>query len=747
MGHHSEPDKSPSQNEYGNFFIMKASVNDMWQFFNPMNRNWEFLRVRKLPGKSSHSVILRNGWVVRTLRKGRPPFYYHVKECALKNLNPSLASSLAYKNTAGLRVLELSRTPEGLVIDMNSIFLPQQSYSDLIRLGELRNILEENTLLIPYHNLGKVSSILNSLGINIVIHDESLPIESDEKSDTVASKISKLLTLLYSRYLKKESEIEYLQVALLTRDFSRIIHSDVKSELETIYDNTERSKENSVIAKFLSNNVVSFFDWKDLNDLSVNSTIEGTILQTVSKEYIGKWHTNYYKIIVPELESVLYLQTTISPTKYGIGKIHPLAVRLNKIALDKWRIYSYLGKLKNTGTNENVRFSNSEKAFIDSSFNSILGIPSIERILRKMCFLDSFKLDLEEWKGAYDLTRYFIAYVKVKETIEMSSKTPCTIVEDFFGNTFKLEWDFETYEHYKEDIHSIQTGGYISILLENKLNNMWNEAENIDFETVYGLSFRFVRKDEFILANVFAMIKYLGLVPVKEISDLVESTYLGTKTSTVLKYLEEKDLIVVRNDVAHYLYQCLTREQLISLLEVAEQPDKHLDQSCLTQRWYILWSLMRENVSSIHPLIYSESIYEMKSTTLTKSENYQKILDFCNEVKEFQKTRADKRYKERTNYLINLKRDGQIQFYDTLVGNGSEEKYANHCAFMLKMFGQATVKARGRWIGKAHNIVKYVTRRFSYMEPSVKRVDKTSLSPEGKKVKEAEFQIEIFKLS
>lgn len=73
--------------------------------------------------------------------------------------------------------------------------------------------------------------------------------------------------------------------------------------------------------------VISFFDWKDLQDLGTNPTITGLILGT-SKEFNSKWTNNYYKIIIPELESVLHLQTTISPSKSGIGEIHPLAFRL-----------------------------------------------------------------------------------------------------------------------------------------------------------------------------------------------------------------------------------------------------------------------------------------------------------------------------------------------------------------------------------------------------------------------------------
>lgn len=190
-----------------------------------------------------------------------------------------------------------------------------------------------------------------------------------------------------------------------------------------------------------------------------------------------------------------------------------------------------MGKLKNTGTSKEVRLEESERNFIDSCFSSILGIPSIQMMLRELCYLDSFKLDLEEWRGSYDLTCYFLVYVKVIEGIDSAARTPCLLVEDFFHNKFLISWDFDTYTHFKGDIRSIQAGGYISILLENKLSNIENAADKIDFETVYGLSYRFAKKEDFITESTLAIIKYFGSIELVELENLCTTLYKSLRWS------------------------------------------------------------------------------------------------------------------------------------------------------------------------------------------------------------------------
>src|SRR5688572_11750990 len=108
-----------------NYFSHKASENDMWQFFHPVNRRWNFLRVRKITTPfPTYFLILRNGWVVRKIQSGRPPFYFAVLENKIKAIKQQEVSSLAYEKVLGSRELHIAKTADGFGIDLNSIYLP-----------------------------------------------------------------------------------------------------------------------------------------------------------------------------------------------------------------------------------------------------------------------------------------------------------------------------------------------------------------------------------------------------------------------------------------------------------------------------------------------------------------------------------------------------------------------------------------------------------------------------------------------
>lgn len=175
----------------------------MWQFFNPVHRNWEFLRILKQSTEpASYIVILRNNWVIGKVLKGRPAFYYEVMDNRIKNIRPEVAYTLAYKYATGIRELEVSVSLESIKIDLNAIHLPNAEYKKLIELGELIQMPENNYLLIPTSEVRDVYELLEPLGI-IVKAQGTKPLPASSSKRDLKSKLSDVLTLLYSKYLKK----------------------------------------------------------------------------------------------------------------------------------------------------------------------------------------------------------------------------------------------------------------------------------------------------------------------------------------------------------------------------------------------------------------------------------------------------------------------------------------------------------------------------------------------------------------
>jgi len=738
--------KTPAATEFlpsfGSFFIYGAARNDMWQFFNPKKRIWEFLKIQKdKSGSYPNSVILRNGWIIKKLEKRRSSFYYLVKDNKIMHINYTQAAK-ELKNYLNEEI-EVTGYRENnfLKMDLNDVYFPIDEYKKIMDIDGIV-VFEHRLMYVPIEHLTQFQSILKEIGIGLVISDESKEEIHLTEDISITGKISELLTLLYSKYLKKESEIEELTISLLSRKIDTIADPEVRKNLEFMTrDNL--SEEERLLADFLTKTVVTYFDWKVLSRFNIDSSLDGLVLGTTPKDFQGNWTWNYLKIILPNFESVIHLQTTISPSKKGTGKMHPLSARLNKIEMKKWRLYPYLGKLKNTGTKEEISFEDGNFHYKDLCFRTISGIPTIEKVLSKMCFVDSFSLDLEEWKGLNNLSRYFLAYVRVIEPLDFSAKTPCMIVEDFFGNRFRISWDFNTYLHYAQDIHSIERNGFISIIVKNLLESGYLEKEEIDFKTVFGLSFRFVNKSEFISRNILALIKYVGYTNIKLLISFI-SSFSGPDTDNMISELEKKHQIHIRGNICYYSYNILNIDQFSYLIDMMENPESIPPKEFFNERWYVLWSLMRENLPIIHPLSYSTNM-KNASDISDKISNMEAILGFIGKTKEIHKHHMQERAERRTNYLINTRKP-DIQFQDTLVGKKDESAYIDHAKYMFRQFGQASIKARGKWIPKAHYIAKYLSRLFSYMEPSITRSDKTEKDPSGRNVREVEFYVEAFKI-
>lgn len=162
------------------------------------------------------------------------------------------------------------------------------------------------------------------------------------------------------------------------------------------------------------------------------------------------------------------------------------------------------------------------------------------------------------------------------------------------------------------------------------------------------------------------------------------------------------------------------------------------------ERWYVLWSLMRENLSLIHPLSYSIPV-NLKDKLHDNLKNIDVIFDFVASTKKYHKQQIINRNKSRTNFILNVSTDSK-NFQETLVGKKDKEIYINHSRNIFRKFGQSCVKSRGRWVPKAHYVANFVSRQFAFMEPRVKRIDRIIVDKTGRSVKEVEFYIEAYKI-
>lgn len=608
------------------YFKYVIQESESWQYFNPKHRNWEFLKLAKeLSEEHNYFLILRNGWVIRKLERKGSNYYYLCENNNLITITEEIAGITGYEYSFGIFFLPAIIKEEYIFLHIRDFYFPSRFFNVLRTLSYKEEKGSDDfytTFVFKEEDKKRLEHIMYKLRIRLQYQTEFITENKKEKSAMQIGDIKKLLsdilTSIYSNYLKTETQIEELELILLNKEWESIKDEQLRENLNQL---AELEAQGDMIAKkvlhFLTEKIIIYFDWKYYFDSILSPNLEGLIIKATPLTFSEKWANNYYKVIFPVLETTLFWQTTISPTRLGIGEFNTLSSRFKKVSISKWRIYPYLGKLKNTGTRDDIEFTESDQNFIKKSLYSIIGIPSLEFILSKDGYVDSFNLDLEVWKGAYTLDRYFLAIVKVMEPLEYEAPTPRTKVIDIFGNGFSIEWDFNTYLYCLEDIHSIEKGGWISILLQN----VFGEYESDDipkFRTAHTISPRFVKKEEAYRHNITALIKYCGFLSKEHIKKFFHKTIYEVDLQYVIEELINEGTLYEENGVVYYVYKCLTNKEMADLVGIMNDPIKIPAKSMFRDKWYLTWSLIREHTSQVHPLIYSEHLF--KDLNIQKNE-------------------------------------------------------------------------------------------------------------------------------
>jgi hypothetical protein len=742
----------------GTYFQYGTVKSSIWQYFNPNSREWNFIKVQKLPfAEHDYSIIIRNGWVIRKLERiVETPYYYYCENNDLKNITKHDAIIKGYQYSPGILKVPAVKKDDNVFVNVRKVYFPTEVFKILRELSVMQKEEDGRILYLCFKStdIQKVYQLLYPIRIRLEYQKDFIeevkeldPTEIETLSE-LPKFLSEILTLSYSNFLKKEERIEKFLLTLIYRDLTKIHNEDLKKKLEELFDLCNKGDYIcKQILDFLIESITTYFDWDCYENWKVDSNIDGLIFKATPLSYNEKWSNTYYKIIFPELETVLHWTTTISPTKKGIGEFHELYARLKEVKMIKWRIYPYLGRIKNTGTREDNIFEEGEKEFVKKSFDSVLGIPSFERILAEREYLSSFSLDLEDWHGHYYLDRYFLAIVKIVDPLLLDFPFPRTKVEDIFGNKFIIEWNWDAYVHSKEDIHNFGPGGWFSILLKNIFGKRrFTNIECPIFQTAQTIKPFFHNKDLALRYNFLALIKYFGYIPRGGFKNL--SHFFSEQTiDVILNDLLEKNLVYQKDENIYYVYKCLNKEQMNELIELMTVTEKIPHRDMYRQKWYITWSLIRGHYPLIHPLIYANKLSKDKKLEASGEEvgTYSKLEEFIDIISTHHKNEIKRRRAAKINFFIN-NRKPNINQGEVKIGEKDEDKYVNYASLMIYNFGNVTILGSGSRIPKAHSIVQKVVRKFAYMEPKVVRTDSPLQHKGGFTVPAVKFEIEMFSI-
>ena len=748
--------KSQYSRNLETYFRYGTTKSSVWQYFNPSSRVWSYIKVHKLPyGKQDHSIILRNGWIVRKLERiVESPYYYYCENDEIRNISKRDAVIKGYQYSPGILKVPAVKKEDNVFVDVRKVYFPTDVFNELRELSVMQNEDGGRILYICFKSadIQKVYRILYQIRVRLEYQDDFIdevkdldPTEIETLSE-VPKFISEILTMSYSNFLKKEDRIEKFLLALIYRDMTKISNDELKQKLQELFSYCDKGDfVCEKILDFLIESITTYFDWGCFENWNVNQNIDGLIFKATPQSYSEKWSNTYYKIIFPEFEMVLHWPTTLSPTRKGTGEFYATYARLKHIKMRRWRIYPYLGRIKNTGTRDDNIFEEGERNFIRRSFDSVLGIPSFERILAEREYLSSFSLDLEDWHGHYFLDRYFLAIVKIIDPLLLDSPFPRTKVEDIFGNKFIVEWNWDAYHHSKDDIHNFGIGGWFSILLKNVFGKRrFVTIDSPIFQTAQTIKPIFHNKEFAQKFNILALIKYFGYIPRKEINSL---SVLPSESSIddILEELLKENLVYEKDGRIYYVYKCLNTEQMAELVELMTVADKIPQRDMHRQRWYITWSLIRGHYPIVHPLIYANKLSRQENLVMSNEEatTYKKIEDFINKISDLHKKEIRKRRADKINFFINNRNPDIVQ-NEIKIGKKDEESYARYASLMINNFGNVTILGSGGRIPKAHAVVREVVRKFAYMEPKVVRTDSPLQHPGGFTVPAVKYEIEMF---
>ncbi len=747
-------DQFAFKEKLGAYFLFSVSKGDFWQFFNPKTRSWDFLKVKKDNSNDSFFVLFRNNWVVRKLiPSSKQQYYYICIDEDLKAQKRNEAIIHGYQYSPGIFKIPAVLKEKIVYVDIRKVFLPEQIYKDLITRALHVQSDEKSTNFLCFNekDMHKIYSIFHTARIWVEYKDDFIETEPSMEEteisiETIASLISSILSKSYSYYLKSESEIENFILALYERNFRYIEGTSFVKDLELLFEQVD--KENIIAKNFLNyliDNITSYFDWSYLDEFEIDPEITGIIYKANPLSSTNNWKTNYYKLYIPDLELFLHWPTSIYPKRIKFGSTNLFEVRLKKVTLKRWRIYPYLGRLKNTGTRDTILFDERDPELISRSFMLSTGIPSIEFILSQKGYLQAFNIDMGNWKGHYELSRFFLAIVRIERNLEISSPTPVTIVKDIFGNRFTIKWDFHTYKYNIDTFHDLKSGGWISVLLRNDFFAFKkSKQKNKAFYAVDNFSIRFLKKDEAFKANIVALVKYFGFISKERLISLKCIVPTEQLEKLVIQLIEEGYIFEYKGNV-YYIYNCTSRDFFQKMIQNVADPSFPHKIASKDNRCYMFWSLINENSALIHPLTYSYAIFQKEHIIVSDNEykNYDDIQNLIFSVKLEHGQEMSVRKLDYYNHMM-INKDESFTGKDVYVGKKDELNYFWFAKNVLQNNGTVNLLASGRRIAKAHRIVLKLKRMFAHMAPHISR-DNTQITHEkGYNVKAVKFVITLY---
>ena len=97
--------------------------------------------------------------------------------------------------------------------------------------------------------------------------------------------------------------------------------------------------------------------------------------------FAGAFSGNYFRVYVPEFDTILHLSTTVSPERQKGGSADPAQTFLRRLTLSRWRAYPYLRRVRNTGDAHSLSIQRLDPVASPFMMTHLASLPSQEALI------------------------------------------------------------------------------------------------------------------------------------------------------------------------------------------------------------------------------------------------------------------------------------------------------------------------------------------------------------------------------
>lgn len=667
---------------------------DKWFHFSFVSRTLR--RSSKKGAVSEKGLLARQGQMLAYF-EGSYKAYFIAGEDELEGVK-NITAALLEMHAHSFQSKFLYRTlGSARLLYKNSVWLPGPHYWFVYR--QLPFAESEGYLFYHQHDLPLVDQALRCL--NIVLR-EGEPLEPNREALDFIGTISDLMKESYKEYLHNQNKVEDYAQLIKARNWHQVSSPRLKKMLVDI-SNRSYYNENAPqqLLQYLGNRLPLCVDWKDLRAAGQAHEIYGIVVDEQKSKYRGADVSPYYKMVLPNFEIMVGCRTSQEIGGKGNGGPRSFVV-------DQWRFNPFLGRLRLTPYTQLISARSSGEE-IREGLETLLGIPTYEKILADKLYIDSFFLDLDPhlWKGHLEISRYFSGYGKLVQREVQEFDEPTSLMADVFGNHFYLAWDLPTYTRFRDWIEGSSLYRWKGFFAQaNILKSYRVHYDAPVFQLVPGTTIKDVGfKSAVAPGTLIAILRYYKLSAEEELVEILRGFVGQAVVRETIKKLVDSGRVVVHKGKLYYKYNFVSKEEMKKLLEKRGRLKPGLE--------FIYKTLFcsEHYLAIIHPFRHGKSILEGKR--------------FLNgyEVKYI------KRAEERELVVTSDKVDG----------------YIDKVKRFITKTGIVTLSSRGRWAGVAQEVASNLIRDYADEEPILLRHD-TMLHHKGKDVPEIKHRVILKKV-